>query len=501
MVLPKRRKIDITCEPLGTPPRVTFDKGNSKSEILSEFEGTTSVAAVPPDPAKDPHEFLQRLVWPVPSEQFLDECWNKRAVAFKAANARHRTGKIRAALHDLDLEEMLGDSRSESIGVWFGKNGEPATSVQMDAADAFSTYTMVPNSAVYFQAPEEFIEATVAPLSVACGLNFGALYLDGEARGEIECFVSKKGHKTEWHTDFQHNFTVQLKGSKTWRFCRGPIENPIRALSPHYRTRSTYETQAKLVNAHGNRSSGDPRMNIRPDDDFFKKESVSVTLKEGDVLYHPPGIWHQVTSDSDETMAMNFSLDGARWCELIGAAVNHQLGATPFGRKHIQATKTSVGRPNEEANMREEAERQLLAAKDAINKLTVDDFLNSAMLLPRVSEVKLGVHAKKLRAGSSDADFDYRSLSALTEKTDGEGFTLHSNFGNDNIESWYQCDIECEDEETEQVLRYLGRRARERFSITMLQKEAKKSKSFSVSDDGLRGLLLKLVDLGYLKNV
>lgn len=209
-----------------------------------------------------------------------------------------------------------------------------------------------------------------------------------------------------------------------------------------------------------------------------------------------------VTSDSDETMAINFSLDGARWCELIGSAVNQQLGATPCGRKHIQATtRISDGRPNEEANMREEAERQLQAAKDAINKLTVDDFLYSAMLLPRVSEVKLGIHAKKLRAGSSDADFDYRSLSALVEKADGEGFTLHSNFGNENIESWYQCDIECEDEETEQVLRYLGCRARERFSITMLQKEAKKSKSFSVSDDGLRGLLLKLVDLGYLKNV
>lgn len=35
--------------------------------------------------------------------------------------------------------------------------------------------------------------------------------------GEIETFVARKGNFTDWHTDFQENFTVQLKGKKTWK--------------------------------------------------------------------------------------------------------------------------------------------------------------------------------------------------------------------------------------------------------------------------------------------
>ncbi len=38
----------------------------------------------------------------------------------------------------------------------------------------------------------------------------------GDVRGEIECFASCKGHVTDWHADYQENFTFQLKGKKKW---------------------------------------------------------------------------------------------------------------------------------------------------------------------------------------------------------------------------------------------------------------------------------------------
>jgi hypothetical protein len=32
----------------------------------------------------------------------------------------------------------------------------------------------------------------------------------GDTTGEIETFVSRKGNYTDWHMDFQENFTIQL---------------------------------------------------------------------------------------------------------------------------------------------------------------------------------------------------------------------------------------------------------------------------------------------------
>ena len=42
------------------------------------------------------------------------------------------------------------------------------------------------------------------------GIGIGANYNDGNQRGEIEVFVSHKNHLTNWHYDFQHNFTIHL---------------------------------------------------------------------------------------------------------------------------------------------------------------------------------------------------------------------------------------------------------------------------------------------------
>ncbi len=63
----------------------------------------------------------------------------------------------------------------------------------------------------------------------ACaGLNFGGYFPTGEIKGEIETFVSKKGHLTDWHFDFQENFTIQLSGTKRWKVMRSGITHPIR---------------------------------------------------------------------------------------------------------------------------------------------------------------------------------------------------------------------------------------------------------------------------------
>jgi hypothetical protein len=54
----------------------------------------------------------------------------------------------------------------------------------------------------------------VSKLSAALGINFAMFYSNGDVRGEIETFVSRKGHLTNWHFDYMENFTYQLAGKK-----------------------------------------------------------------------------------------------------------------------------------------------------------------------------------------------------------------------------------------------------------------------------------------------
>lgn len=72
-------------------------------------------------------------------------------------------------------------------------------------------------------------------------------------RGEIELFVSAQaGAVTEWHYDFQENFTLQLPGRKKWNLQSNTrIHSTLpRAVTPHYQSKSVVEGQllaARLV--------------------------------------------------------------------------------------------------------------------------------------------------------------------------------------------------------------------------------------------------------------
>jgi hypothetical protein len=65
----------------------------------------------------------------------------------------------------------------------------------------------------------------------------------GDTMGEIEVFVSRADNYTDFHTDFQENFTMQLKGRKQWRLLVEPSLNaPVLGFTPHYEATGNLET-------------------------------------------------------------------------------------------------------------------------------------------------------------------------------------------------------------------------------------------------------------------
>ena len=136
------------------------------------------------------------------------------------------------------------------------------------------------------------------------------------------------GHVTGWHTDFQENFTIQLSGVKRWTLRRGRVPSPLRATTPHYaREASVIENQLKVARmscGHGaggrdrGRGGGGPRYDgphgFECGEDNAHGPERTVTLRPGDVLYFPSGMWHTVETVEDG-VSLNVSLMGTTYAE------------------------------------------------------------------------------------------------------------------------------------------------------------------------------------------
>jgi ribosomal protein L16 Arg81 hydroxylase len=53
---------------------------------------------------------------------------------------------------------------------------------------------------------------------------------------------------------------------------------------------------------------------------IINQDFYEVTLDEGDILYHPAGIWHQVECKSEESISINFSIRQIRIADLVSNA-------------------------------------------------------------------------------------------------------------------------------------------------------------------------------------
>ena len=199
-------------------------------------------------------------------------------------------------------------------------------------------------------------------------------------RGEVELFCSVKGHLTDFHFDFQENFTIQVSGKKTWRLAASPVRHPLRGHTPHYDTPEVVEGQLKAARlsegadgfqfapdhlrrgaaaaasriantkhraggsssssggggrsssssssgsgSSSSSSSGSTRPNstgVAAGEDVPTVQEV--TLGPGDVLYFPAGMWHSV--ETVETgVSINVSLMAKTWAEVVCSGLQHLL--------------------------------------------------------------------------------------------------------------------------------------------------------------------------------
>ena len=72
------------------------------------------------------------------------------------------------------------------------------------------------------------------------------------------------------------------------------------------------ETQQKAHLAYNNVDMSKQYLN----QEKLDNKCATITLNEGDILYHPAGVWHSVTS-TDDSISINFSMKALRMGEFV----------------------------------------------------------------------------------------------------------------------------------------------------------------------------------------
>jgi Cupin-like domain len=334
---------------------------------------------------------------------------------------RHRRDKrvshLVKAMHNINPEKILRDTSSDNIFVWLmdkrhqedplshdkaepskgkikGDDSPLIRSIECDADTALALYKA--GHATYCRAPPEVEQQLVASLLKSTGLGCGQYDPTGDdgmclGRGEVETFLSKRGHTTSWHFDFQQNFTIQLSGTKAWTLQEGTITHPLRGCTPHYSAPGTVESQLKshyLFDRNFVFSTPTVPSNA-------KGEPKTVVLRPGDVLFFPAGMWHKVETLSD-SVSINVSLMATNYAHAVSQALYHFLYSDPRFRQPITS--------NSETNAVDHLRQLMLDLPQIVSKLGKDDGSGAEDILPPI--LRFPPCFQKVDTDSDDGDGD-----------------------------------------------------------------------------------------------
>ena len=290
---------------------------------------------------------LDEVLYPLTGNDFLKNFFRQKAVHItteksnEQIHATTRVSDLREEMFGLDPEMILKETSSDNIFLWLreksnnnnnnnnnnNENGYNSLIRSIEVADVDTAISLhkIAGHATYCRAPPNVEQSLVASFLRATGLGCGQYDPSGESiismgRGEVETFISTDGHLTNWHFDFQENFTIQLSGIKRWTLQQGTIKDPIRGCTPHYASPEAVESQLKAAHLFDTKFKfGFPETGVTATGDV-----VSIDVKPGDVFYFPAGMWHKVET-IEPGVSINVSLMASNYASVTCQALQHYL--------------------------------------------------------------------------------------------------------------------------------------------------------------------------------
>jgi ribosomal protein L16 Arg81 hydroxylase len=162
------------------------------------------------------------------------------------------------------------------------------------------------------------------------------------------------------HFDRQHVFFCQVEGAKNWTISRTvAMDRPPKNLS-------AVEAADPRV-ASGLRSHG---LTVRPPQDC---DLIELTLRQGDVLYLPPGTWHQARTTTEHSFHYTLSFEPFDFFKVLGPILRQWYLSHPQWRDELRL----MGRPAAAEARLEILGRALTTLKEKLAPLSAQDALDA----------------------------------------------------------------------------------------------------------------------------
>lgn len=244
------------------------------------------------------------MVWPLEAEEFVERYWQQRH--FASHGPPSRLEPIFRALGVRTIEPYLERRRGE-VQVWYQTQEGEQETLGATPAEALGLYRA--GLTVYISQVAE-----LGPWKAALGRQLGFEDVGGAA-----LFGARRGAGTPWHFDRLENFTVQLRGEKTWRVAANaqvpfPLHNWV-TKQPISEEMRAYVDDVLPLGAPPGRAE-------------------TVVLAPGSMLYLPRGYWHTALASAGESLSVTFLFPPAPWGAWFGAALQSLLTASPRWREH-----------------------------------------------------------------------------------------------------------------------------------------------------------------------
>ena len=303
-----------------------------------------------PDITLSTPNLLENMLYPLSVSSFLSTCFRKKAVHISSNNADRAKDIIENYMFNLDSRKIFEETSSDSVFLWIpskeetnSKISQPLQSIEIQDPNTAHILHTCSNYASYCRAPPELEQPLVSTMLRDVGLGLGQYDPTGDkltclGRGEVETFIGTEGHLTDWHTDFQENFTIQLSGKKKWTLKQGTVKHPLRGTTPHYKSgEDVIENQIKAARL----SNSDYQFGKQDLDTNAFGDETEIIMEAGDILYFPAGMFHKVET-LEYGVSINVSLMGCTYANLVCKTMEHLLLQKDEWREVICAEKQGM---------------------------------------------------------------------------------------------------------------------------------------------------------------
>lgn len=310
------------------------------------------------------HE-LRSLLSPITPEAFVREYWAKKPLFVKGFPDKYKGlfdgGTFIRAL------SLPGAVPDDFLHASFDKKSGSRSSQASNAADEWSSHPFkarLDQAVPLFKAGATLCVTQMETRAPALVPFLAAIKRQLGYPGKVcfNAYLSPPGAGFNWHFDGRIASTLQIEGTKVWRFSNLPAV--------------CWPRGNGALRGDGIGQYSDPRAateNWEPIAPFDEKDTTEVLLEPGDLLILPGGTWHEACGGTSGSLALNLSFTAISYTLLVRSLLDEMLTHDDGWRGPTPLLPLSGGQPGEvDPDGIAAIARQLAGAADALRSLAGD---------------------------------------------------------------------------------------------------------------------------------